>query len=91
MFKFKELVTPVVHLSGSGREALIREASENALACRELAEKLGKNFPHGRDYYIMGDGIYKDAREAFQERVDAIWKMAEEFENMAIELAEGSL
>lgn len=83
-----DLVTPVVHINGSGQMELIHQYMAVSDAARQLLAAMRQASPHGRDY-PNGHISYHNAREAFRERYMAISTIADEFEAIALHLING--
>ena len=72
-------VIPIVHLNGSGREALINLRLDYYRKLGEAREALAEMAPHGRDYYPI-PGLYELAREQHDRRMAAINTLHEDIE-----------
>jgi hypothetical protein len=60
---------PTVHLNGSNGPALAAQVGDAAHAVHAAIEALHGTAPHGRDYYLQGEGAYQQAREQHEDRV----------------------
>jgi hypothetical protein len=72
------LIAPVVHLNGTGRQGLASQYEEVGAALDEAVRTLVTNGPHGRDYYPLGDGAYSEAREQHFSRVVRVQSVVDE-------------
>ena len=54
---------PLVHLNGTGREALLAEYKVANDAFNNFCNVLGKVTMHARDYYPIGEGAFAGAKE----------------------------
>ena len=66
------MIYPRVHLNGTSRKELLEQletayrALNTAYACVQSA------FPHARDYYVLPDSAYTQARHEWHARLSAI-------------------
>ena len=83
------LVVPVVHLNGTGRQALLRQLSEVGVAIAKAADKLREAAPNGRDYYPAGPEAMTAAVAQFERRLGVLRGLQDELraEMAAIETA----
>jgi hypothetical protein len=65
-------LAPVVHLNGSGQEALETQWRDVVLAMQEATRALRRAAPNARDYYPRGDDAFERARRAFAELTEAL-------------------
>ena len=65
-------LAPVVHLNGSGQEALETQWRDTVLALQEARRALHRAAPNARDYYPRGDDAFERARRAFTEMTEAL-------------------
>jgi len=72
----EELVTPTVHLNGSGFRNLDEQYREGVQAVEDAIQKLP--VPHGRDYYVQDDGAYEKARAQFEGQLKKLHEVKEE-------------
>lgn len=66
---------PMVHLNGSSKKDLLKQASDVYCACTDLLEKMAQATPNGRDYYPISDSALSKAREEHQEFVLQVRKL----------------
>lgn len=74
---------PLVHLNGTGVESLMVQYTEVAHNCRDTLKSLEAASPHGRDYYLLGDGAYTQAVKEHEARIAAIRKVLDEVNAIA--------
>lgn len=77
------LVTPCVHLNGTGREALTHNARTAAQAVLDACDALSAASPNARDYYPLGDDAYPRSARAWGERMEALRALAQELMDYA--------
>lgn len=77
-FGVTELTVPALHLNGSGYENLIEEYNNQANALQIAIRALETSGPHPRDYYVVSDTAYVDARSAHFDRIKALNKVYQE-------------
>ncbi len=65
-------LAPVVHLNGTGREALEDQWQEAASAIHAASRVLHRAAPNARDYYPRGMDAFERARKAFTELAEAL-------------------
>ena len=82
----KNLITPIVHSNGTGRDELVRQYRNILDSCRDLMAVMRSATPNGRDYYPISPTAGLEARDAYNERYNAVSKMHDEFEGMALRL-----
>ena len=46
-----DIITPIIHMNGSGKRALIDQLCTAYRAVQDAMDALGKASPNGRDYY----------------------------------------
>lgn len=83
------LITPTVHLNGSSKEELVQLRLAAVDACRVLYEAMQKASPNDRDYYPQGEGVGKQAREAWAERMLMIEQLSDELLTDAMKITLG--
>lgn len=60
-------IKPTVHLNGTGKDSLFKQACEVASVCFDLLKALSDAAPNGRDYYLQKDpDAFKKARVEFE-------------------------
>lgn len=79
-------VVPMVHLNGTSRQSLIEQQKEIRSAAIVLLTALAGATPHDRDYYPLGDGVGKQAREFHRAKMLAVKEIAEEAEKLALDI-----
>jgi hypothetical protein len=83
----KSLIVPQVNLNGTDARSLVEQTMKVVRTLRAAAEDCRQAWPHGRDYpnsLIDGEnGVYK-AQDAWRERVVAISRIADDFEQVAV-------
>jgi hypothetical protein len=65
-------LAPVLHLNGSGREALETQWEAAAEAIHKAGVALRRAAPNARDYFPRGDDAFERARRAFTELAEAL-------------------
>ena len=84
----KEIISPSVHLNGSGKERLLSQYKELNFLIQKTAQTLIKYKPHPRDYYVQENQItpsgkpYKRAHAEYMERLQHLFTMAEEIQTI---------
>jgi len=66
---------PVVHLNGSGREALIKKYVDVLNALNVAIKEMDENCPNARDYYPLGEDAYPKARNEWEAHIGALVQM----------------
>lgn len=56
-----ELVLPLIHLNGSGKDMLLREYEAAAESLRDFMDVFLRTTLHPRDYYPLGDDAWEKA------------------------------
>jgi hypothetical protein len=79
----KPLVLPQINLNSTSREALVEQQADVMHALRELLLKMGMAAPNGRDYQFR-PAEFKDAQEAWLERMTLVTEMHNEIERHAL-------
>lgn len=82
----KNLITPIVHSNGTSRKELIQQYRDILDSCRDLMTVMRSATPNGRDYYLISPTAGFEARDAYNERYNAVSKIHDEFEGMALVL-----
>jgi hypothetical protein len=78
MKDLKDIVLPIVHSNGSGRQALMDQQHQAVMAIQAAIAALMDSMPHGRDYYPLGDDVHHRAYLQAMERVTALQKVQAE-------------
>jgi len=76
------LTFPTLHLNGSGYERLFDLHAEANGALRNALNKLAEAAPHGRDFYVQGDGAFEEARKEHEDRLVRIRAVMEEMDSI---------
>ena len=85
----KKLIEPLINMNGDTRADLLVQHREVLDAASNLMEKMRKARPHGRNYLTNGDYYnFERARDAFNERYNAVNQIYEDFESMMIAFLE---
>lgn len=63
------LAAPTIHTNGTSRASLFDGYVDAGTAIREAISKLEDAAPHGRDYYLQGEGAYKVAERQHLDRL----------------------
>lgn len=79
------MIAPTIHLNGSSAKSLREGYCEVFRAINNALDKLAQAAPHGRDYYVQKDpDAFEKARKEHRARVDALVKVREEMQGLAI-------
>jgi len=84
------MMTPTIHLNGTGRKSLLDELEVAHTALNQALVAVGQVTVHGRDYYPQGDHAYGQAREEMVDRLNAIRKVREDVIAMHIAIQQQS-
>jgi len=68
----KSLVTPLVHLNGTGKDQLMEQYTEAGQAIFKAIQALHGASPNQRDYYPLGNDAWVLAKEQHQNRIDKL-------------------
>ena len=79
----EDLVVPTVHLNGTSKAELLQQVLDAMKALSTASGALARMSPHGRDYYVQGDGAYARARDAHQRRRSKVEAVIAELETLA--------
>lgn len=82
----KNLIAPIIHSNGTGRDELVRQYRDILDGCRDLMAVMRSATPNGRDYYPISPSAGFEARDAYNERYNAVSQMHDEFEGLALQL-----
>jgi hypothetical protein len=73
---------PSVHLNGSGAKYL-KEGCEAVLeSLRNTRETMAQNGPHARDYYVLGQDAFSNARDQHRLNLLMIDRLVTHYEQM---------
>ena len=72
------MILPTIHTNGTSARMLAEGYSEARLALQAAIEILSKVEFNGRDYYVQGDGAWKQAVEEHAARFVALKAVADE-------------
>jgi len=72
MSETKGLIVPAVHLNGTSREHLLEQYADAYHALANAIELVAQTAPNGRDYYVQGDTVIRDATSQHQTRMDRL-------------------
>jgi hypothetical protein len=82
----QKLIAPLIHMNGDTRADLLVQHRLVLDAARDLMEVMRKARPHGRNYLPNGEHYdFTRARDAFNERYNAVNQIFEDFEEMTLE------
>ena len=74
-------ITPIIHLNGTGLEALAEQLEKSCRAIRAAEEALAEGAPHARDYYPHCDrSAFEIAREQHWARLEKLQVVRSELE-----------
>jgi len=82
-----KLILPQISINGTSRRALMEQQLAVLEAFRALEHAMNEAAPNGRDYQHRPAEL-APAREAWDERINAVHAMRVEIENHAIALSE---
>ena len=82
----KNLITPIVHGNGTSKSALLEQQLEIMNNLRGALKAMREATPNGRDYYPVSADAVVEARDAFNERYNAINQIFADFEKIALEI-----
>ena len=82
------LVTPTVHMNGTGAQELIDLNVTAMDAVEKAIEAVAKAAPHGRDYYVSTKFTYQDALEEHTSRLLALNIIKDELLGIALAVQE---
>lgn len=71
---------PMIHMNGTGRDDLTKQAWEAWRAVRDAQEALQGMAPNGRDYYPIGPDAFEEARREYEAMQDALRGVLEKIE-----------
>lgn len=72
------VVAPIIHLNGSGEQALIDALAAAYSAIDSAAEAIKQTTPNGRDYYPAGPAALEAARKQYTRRIRALRDLQDE-------------
>ena len=80
---------PSIHLNGTSREALVKQMADVVHALDEALTKVGYATPHGRDYYVQGNGeayppAYQEAVKEHEDRLKRLLALRNEYEALGL-------
>lgn len=75
-----ELITPMVHLNGTGQDDLVDAYSDAAFAVDAAIDMLAKTGPNGRDYYPLGPESLERANREHRSRIKRLHDVKSELE-----------
>ena len=85
----QKLIAPLINMNGDTRADLLVQHRLILDAARDLMEVMRKARPHGRNYVPNGEHYNVDrARDAFNERYNAVNQIYEDVQEMMIEFLE---
>ena len=67
-----DIKKPTVHMNGSGKKRLVEQYSNAMHALNSALAALNEAYPHGRDYYVQGDGVIEAACKEQDARIKAV-------------------
>jgi ketosteroid isomerase-like protein len=67
-----DIKKPTVHMNGSGKKRLVEQYSNAMHALNNAIQALNEAYPHGRDYYVQGDGVIDAACREQDARIKAV-------------------
>ena len=84
----RPLITPRVNLNGTSKRELVHQQMEICQAIGALQSAMRQATPNGRDFQTVenGDRLCNEARNAFNDRYNALTTMFEEFQQLAIDI-----
>ncbi len=74
------ILSPRIHNNGSDGDKLFQDVSSAIASLRQSIAHLEITEPHARDYYVIGDDAYSDARHEYAERCYKVTQVLKELE-----------
>jgi len=83
------MMTPAVHLNGTGRERLLSDAIAAGEAVMAAIERLAAAAPNARDYYLLGPSAFQTAAAEHEGRMERLRSVHRELAELAETIADG--
>ena len=83
------MMTPTVHLNGTGRKRLVEDACNVMRAIADAIDVARAAAPHGRDYYTQAGGAFEQARREYTARIERLEGVRREYEEFALAIDRG--
>ena len=77
------LVTPSVHLNGTGRQELLDQYQSAIDDLRKAIDAVAKSAPHARDYYVQSSTAIVLAMRQHAERLQALDTVLQQLNTLA--------
>ena len=77
------LTVPSIHLNGSSPDVLLEDYRTAAMAVASAIDALGRVMPHGRDYYVQGEGALAHAIKEHRARIKKLENVRDELTAIA--------
>ena len=83
------VTAPIVNLNGTSKEELLRLHIDAMHALESAATAMMKVTPHGRDFQTAGSvEVYRQAKADHLRRVNLLWSIHKELEEIALNISE---
>lgn len=82
------MITPTIHLNGTGADRLLDDVMVARTALRAAVEALAAVGPNARDYYVQGEHAYGVARREHEEREAHFRTVAGDLDTLAESIAD---
>jgi hypothetical protein len=82
------MMIPTVHRNGTSKDALLEGTLATARAVRDAIESLQANAPNARDYYVQGDGAFRQATQEHGARLQRLSDVLNELSTIAEGIAD---
>jgi len=81
-----ELVVPLVHLNGTGKDELVEQITHAVHGAQAFLDALAKMSPHGRDYYPLGDDALPKAVDQHRSRMARVESIVDELGDLYLKV-----
>ncbi len=82
--------TPTIHLNGTGKDALLDQATDACDALESALEAMSAAAPNGRDYYPQGPAAIGEAMREQEGRIAAVRSVLSQYRALAEAIADAS-
>lgn len=84
--RVEDLIVPRVHLNGTSKKELVDQTVKACAAAEKLLSALANMAPHGRDYYVIGGGVFPEAQKQHESRRDRVHSVLAELQVLMVEI-----
>ncbi len=81
------MIIPTIHLNGTSGEALLDQITTAGQAAQGLLRALSAASPNGRDYYLQGPNVLRQAEAEHRSRVGRVQSVFTELGELAEAIA----